>query len=1003
MVNSLYDLFDAPGEKPEAEQLIVNGRYMLPPIGDPTGKRRSLQRVTNFIGQISDKTAIAKWQSRSALQGLASREDLYDLASSLDFGEKHEWEKLVERCIDAAKAWQGSGGNETGTALHNYTDGIDGKTPLRVRPKWIPKVENYKRALHEQGLRVVPGLSERLVVSERYGTCGRLDDVYENVHGVRYIADRKSQKEFYTWLEIGAQLALYQASDAMWNEQESRFEDMPALSDEEAIVAWMPITHPSTDPEAVSLYRVQLEAPRRLLDLIHEVRGLRSSAVRRWASPMPELTAFERIARDIRDANSTQDLVKIRDFNLPNWSEQLHLMAAKRWDAIEAEAKAHPAYVPELSTRNLADVPAVASHPVVPTAKPDTAASSASHFEFDWSAIGAGLPQPYQASQDISLNGEVKFEPRRIDDTVSVQVESSTKFGEDETTLAVTGTHDAIAQFAHTLMQPTQEQFEQEWQRFAEMFKAPEEATFPAESEQRRADDVSATIPTPVLTAMNAIADRGIDFECRFDGKRVSEHPVNMPGQFHCISPEPRPDAGSGDVLRKPMEWATHLGLELIIQADSDGVWCKPMPLKSFRSLYATEIALADVNPRIVDGVTQRPSTTDERAAYAAKLQEQPTTTASYDQGQHHGAMVVELPADVPTTLPAQAGVDELAAVPIKIVREVAKRAANSQSSRGRVRLLNDVETAKYAKHAGALMPALLAEWLEIDGGPVAGGTYIDNTGGSKRAPMEASDAGPVSLSQFLASQDEEVPERAPKKGSAAPAQGDTDAFGQPVADVSSLPEAPAEQQGIRRQYGDITPDKHSVLRLVEMAKEAANGGERGLVFRELARRRAMTGAIAAEINQHYLDSGYAVEDFDPYFEQQNEQPLPANSLPGCRPVFDTLRDATLAELIAAALDAETPSERGKAVFEIARRDAWGRMPIQELNIAWTNEGLPGIPAILTVGTDANHLRVVLPRIQACQTVSDLHTLWEDLHPLPCFHSEQAQEALQMQLRSVSP
>jgi hypothetical protein len=54
---------------------------------------------------------------------------------------------------------------------------------------------------------------------------------------------------------------------------------------------------------------------------------------------------------------------------------------------------------------------------------------------------------------------------------------------------------------------------------------------------------------------------------------------------------------------------------------------------------------------------------------------------------------------------------------------------------------------------------------------------------------------------------------------------------------------------------------------LVELAKDARNGAERAKVFHEITRRKAWTGEIAAEINQHYLDNGYAMEDFDPYFE----------------------------------------------------------------------------------------------------------------------------------------
>ena len=48
------------------------------------------------------------------------------------------------------------------------------------------------------------------------------------------------------------------------------------------------------------------------------------------------------------------------------------------------------------------------------------------------------------------------------------------------------------------------------------------------------------------------------------------------------------------DTLRKPTEWVTHLGLSITIKADPEGVWCKPMPLTSFRSVYANEIAGSD-------------------------------------------------------------------------------------------------------------------------------------------------------------------------------------------------------------------------------------------------------------------------------------------------------------------------------------------------------------------------------------------------------------------------
>ena len=88
------------------------------------------------------------------------------------------------------------------------------------------------------------------------------------------------------------------------------------------------------------------------------------------------------------------------------------------------------------------------------------------------------------------------------------------------------------------------------------------------------------------------------DFVCRFDGKAASAHPIDIPGQFHCISPQPHAaltnneafakpaQKDPGDDLRKPTEWLHHLGRTDTIQADADGVWCKPMPLKTFQHLY---------------------------------------------------------------------------------------------------------------------------------------------------------------------------------------------------------------------------------------------------------------------------------------------------------------------------------------------------------------------------------------------------------------------------------
>lgn len=882
-------IFKSPGDTSGERQLIVNGRYVLPPIGDATGKPRSLQRVTNFIKQISDTAGLEKWKLRSAIIGLASREDLYDLTCSIDPNHErgmYEIDKIVERCIDAAKAYRPSGGNETGTALHNYTDNV-GHSPIRVREKWAPKVENYRRALHEQGLRAVPGLSERLVVSERYGTCGRLDDIYEDPFGAKRVGDRKSQKEFQTWFEIAAQLALYNDSDAMWNEQTHDWEAMPRLAGDYGIVAWMPVTAPGADPNAVVLYELPLDPARELLREIALVRDLRRGA-RSWGKAMPSLDDFARTARDIRDAESHDDLRKIHAERAGVLNAELLAMAGRRWE--ELAAAPEPPLVPY----------AVANRGTVSLADLGIAAN------------GSGVAQ--HLSDDPTTRALQYAAADAVAPAASIRVElrNDHAFGSDQAQLVVTGPKEDLAQIT------------EDWRRFAALFESPD-ASFPDS-----------------------------------DGAGVAE----LPAQGAVAGAV----AESAEILRTPVEWLHHLGLDISIPADPEDTWRRPMTQEQFKFCY-------------------------QQGHGVVPAQAHPVATTPYTHSKHAGATVVELPdlltpdhwaAELGITVlqpagwrgangrdwgtpisreefierarasvcqgnvltlhePDQGAAPTLDSVPVKIVREVATRAANSASSRGRVRLLNDLEK-KYEAHKQALLPALLAEWLAIDGGPVAGETYIDNTAGAKRKPMEASDAGPVTLSQYLAS-----------KGEGGPA---LDEVAQVVAEVNVTANDKALErladQEIRRQYEGIEPDKHSVLRLVELATEAANGAERAKVFHEITRRGAWTGAIAEEINAAYRRRAVPEVDFSGYFQ--------ATALP----------DTTVVET------PFSPLEHGQGVT------------IDQLDTMMTNGHKPDWidgPNWLQTSPDE-----AIQMLNSCMKLSELHTRWEQLAKLPCWSDPRVQE-----------
>lgn len=953
--------FGAPSEQEPREQLIVNGRYVLPPIGDPTGKRRSLQRVTNFIKQLSETGGLERWKLRMAVIGLARDERRYDLACSINPDSargKQDLDQLIEECIDLGQAGP-SGGNITGTALHNLTDDVAGSYPVRVRDKWVPKLENYQRALHEKGLRVVPGLQERLVVSERYGTCGRLDDVYEDPFGTLRVGDRKSQKEFYTWWEIGAQLALYQCSEAMWNEETSSWEEMPALADDYAHVAWMPLKHPNGGKprgsvDDVTIYDLPLQGARRILDWCAEVRALRTGA-RRWGQERPDLDDFAQVARDIRDAESHDDLRKLMPaINQGVGSHMLMEMAAKRWEELAAVPAPEPVVTPLNDTVRVSMTSNYnfgAAEETILT----ISGTQESIADLAAAAFGSGVTQQlgtdpatralqYAAADLVAPLAEVQLTPQRLNtqgraDAAAFGFDPSL-FGapsQDATFPADGGAGTAVSArggidlagpaLTQSALAADREAFDhlgEDVVNSIRLITLLADARTPGER-----DKAVAEVTRRDLWGAVQLRETGAD------GRTVSGWLASRGLQDidHLITyEEPRPELGMSagwvdgeGVLRKPTEWMHYLQLtESSIKADPDGAWCKPMSLKVFQSLY-------------------------DRGGFGivpTEGQAHPVGTAKFTHSKHEGATVVELP-ELPTSADDRdTAIEALDSVPIKIVREVCTRANNSKSSRGRVRLLNDVEEKKYAPYGVELMPALLKEWLIIDGLAGEPGFNKDgiprvaNTGGSSREPMDARDAGRISLSQYLAEKD----------GASAGTETDADdvrlkdsvdiskAITLNVAEkIQEFADTVAE---IRKPYTGLSEGpqagKHSILRLIELAKDARNGAERAKVFHEITRRKAWTGEIAAEINQHYLDNGYAVENFDPYFE--------AIALP----------TGTATTVIAAGA------------------------PLPPLSDVLNGEVSPG---------------QAVAQLQACTRLTELHSAWERLTRLPCWEDATVQEA----------
>lgn len=323
------------GPDEENPERITGGRYRLPDLKVTmiTGEAPELvtgdgprkggwQRVTTLVKAIGDARALDLWHQRKLLYGLVIRPDLYDLACATvattpEAQLRGALEKLATRILVAAGADEGA---NLGTAFHGFTEAQDLGLIHYARRKWHGKLSNYADGLAAQGLQVLPECVERRVVILKYGLAGTLDRVLRDLAaGVLRIGDLKSQKAFWTWLEIAAQLAAYAMADAMWDRAKLAYVQMPPVAQDRAVVSWMPVEHPAAREsgvpslaDGVDFFDVDLEKGRRALEKCYQVDRLRSeakSAGQTWGllRPLPELALVEAYARRLDAVSGPQE------------------------------------------------------------------------------------------------------------------------------------------------------------------------------------------------------------------------------------------------------------------------------------------------------------------------------------------------------------------------------------------------------------------------------------------------------------------------------------------------------------------------------------------------------------------------------------------------------------------------------------------------------------------------------------------------------------------------
>lgn len=313
---------DAPAP---SEYGIKNGRYVFP---DPPGyvrppRARGFMRMTNLASAFSDQVRLQKWRERMLLIGMRADEGvLFDeLAAQglevMDPVDAKAW--LEEHADKAVKRAGGDAGARRGTARHLMvqlwleTGILTGHRTMRLQ------LASLQDALARHYLKPITGWSERRVCNPEFHTIGTLDMAVEcQLTGRRGILDLKTQRAFWSYLEICGQQAGYDSAPWYWDGPEdsrgswarSPAWDLVGVEGglfpgrRVALLAHMP-QEPGPGQLPVEIHEVDLSFGREVLKCAAENVRLRSIGASRSAlravgglRPVPRIQATVGLASD---------------------------------------------------------------------------------------------------------------------------------------------------------------------------------------------------------------------------------------------------------------------------------------------------------------------------------------------------------------------------------------------------------------------------------------------------------------------------------------------------------------------------------------------------------------------------------------------------------------------------------------------------------------------------------------------------------------------------------
>ena len=254
---------------------VVRGQYQL--TNPDTGTVQKLQRVTNRIGILADRSGLNKWLNRTALAGLAARPDLILQVNQAAQAEDNR--RLDDLADTAREAGGGNTAAALGTALHSVFEAwnLDGTRP--TDPTAAIWLDGVIAAMAAAGFTVQTEWVERVVANFDLGYAGQIDAAVaaEGSDDI-FLIDLKTGKDVrYGLNEYCLQLATYAHASHSW---EPSTNTCTPIGPDDLNRDYGYIIHAPVDlTQGVTIYELDLTAAPPAVEMIDQIKAWRKAKV----------------------------------------------------------------------------------------------------------------------------------------------------------------------------------------------------------------------------------------------------------------------------------------------------------------------------------------------------------------------------------------------------------------------------------------------------------------------------------------------------------------------------------------------------------------------------------------------------------------------------------------------------------------------------------------------------------------------------------------------------